>query len=257
MNLQELKLKTPGALLEFAEPGDRASSAPPPGHDVRDPEAAGRERHNVFGDGVLEILRTASASSAAPGQLPGPDDIYMARPGQALALRTGTRSRARSGHRKGRRAVFRPPSRSTRSTSRTGQIRHHQLRQPDAALSRREAHHGARGQGRRGNAKLVDEPVTPRGDHAGQKDGAGRQPARLRKPVRAATTTRSTSPPASSISSARSARPACAHRGAAQDRQDRDAAEHRPFDRRQSSGMLSDRAADRRAAGGVTDMARR
>ena len=37
-------------------------------------------------------------------------------------------------------------------------------------------------------------------------------------------------------------------RGAAAHRQDRDPAEHRPLDHRQSPGMLSDRAADRRAA---------
>ena len=37
-------------------------------------------------------------------------------------------------------------------------------------------------------------------------------------------------------------------RGAAAHRQDGDAAEHRPFDLRESSGVLSDRAADRRAA---------
>ena len=42
--------------------------------------------------------------------------------------------------------------------------------------------------------------------------------------------------------------PARPDRVAAAHRQDRAAAEHRPFDHRQSSGMLPDRAADRRAA---------
>ena len=44
--------------------------------------------------------------------------------------------------------------------------------------------------------------------------------------------------------------PARADRGAAAHRQDRAAAEHRPLDHRQSSRVLPDRAADRRAAGG-------
>ena len=84
-----------------------------------------------------------------------------------------------------------------------------QLRQPDAALSRRAAADGIRGSDQEG-------PVRARHRHR-RADRQG---------------------------------PARADRVAAAHRQDGAAAEHRPFDHAQSSGMLPDRAADRRAARG-------
>ena len=215
MNLQDLKHKSPAELLEFAEePADRERQHPAPaGHDVRDPEAAGGERHR---HPRRRRARSAAGRVRLPalarGQLPARPRRHLCQPEPGAALRPADRRHGRrpDPRAQGRRALFRPAQGQQDQFRRAGEDPPpDQLRQPDAALSRRAAEARERGSDPQGHHQPRHRP-----DRA-----AGQGPAR-------------------------------ADRRAAAHRQDRDAAEPGALDLRQPSGMLPDRAADRRAAGG-------
>ncbi len=215
MKLQDLKSKSPAELLELrrrARGRERLDHAQA-GADVRDPQAARDERNRHHRRrrrrGALRRLRLPALAGS---QLP-------AGPGRHLRLALADPP-LRPAHRRHRRRPD-PLAEGRRALLRAAQGQHDQfrgpregapqgqLRQPDAALSRRAAQDGARGSDQEG-------PLAARHRHR----GADRQG------------------------------PARADRVAAAHRQDRAAAEHRARHHGQSSGMLPDRAADRRAAGG-------
>jgi transcription termination factor Rho len=120
---------------------------------------------DIIGEGVVEVPPTASAFYVTRSELPaGPDDIYVS-PSQ-IRRWTAHRRYHRRPHplAEGRRALFR-----------AAQGQHHQfrgpgegppqgqLRQPDAALSRRAAQDGARGSDQKDLSPRVIDIVAPIG----------------------------------------------------------------------------------------------
>ena len=151
MKLQDLKAKTPAELLAFAEEHrdrERQHHAQA-GADVRHPQAARRRTKSTSSaKASSRCCPTASASCARrkPTTCPGPDDIYVS-PSQIrrFGLRTGDTVDGQIRSPEGRRALLRAAQgqhdqfRGAREGAPQGQ-----LRQPDAALSRRAAEDGAR-----------------------------------------------------------------------------------------------------------------
>ena len=167
----------------------------------------------IYGDGVLEILPDGFGFLRSPeaNYLPGPDDIYVC-PSQVrrFGLRTGDTVEGQIRAPKDGERYFALLKVNTINFDDPEKVRHRINFDNLTPLYPDE------------RLKLEIERPDPQGHH---------QPRH--RPDRAA-----------------GQGPARADRRAAAHRQDRDAAEHRPLDRRQPSGSLPDRAADRRAAGG-------
>ena len=173
----------------------------------------------IHGEGTLEILPDGFGFLRSPeaNYLPGPDDIYVS-PSQVrrFGLRTGDTVEGQiRAPKDGERYFALLQGQHDQLRAAGSRAAPDQLRQPDAALSRRAAEDG-------GGELPVGGEGSEQGLHA-----AGDRPDRADRQG-----------------------PARADRGAAAHRQDGDAAEHRQRDRRQPSRSLPDRAADRRAARG-------
>ncbi len=94
MNLQELKLKTPPELLQFAEELEIENASSLRKQDMLFAILKQLAENDIaiFGDGVLEVLQDGFGFLRSPesNYLPGPDDIYIS-PSQVrrFGLRTG------------------------------------------------------------------------------------------------------------------------------------------------------------------------
>ncbi len=214
MNLQELKRKTPAELLTFAEEVgiENASSLRKQDMMFAILKQLAENDVAIFGDGVLEILTDGFGFLRSPeaNYLPGPDDIYVS-PNQVrrFGLRTGDTVEGQ----------IRAPKDGERYFALL-KAEHHQFRRPGQGATPDQFRQPDPALSRRKAASRAAGPDPERPDHPRDR------------PDRAA-----------------GQRPAGADRGPAAHRQDRDAAEHRAFDRGQSPRGLSDRPADRRAAG--------
>ena len=143
MKLQDLKSKTPPELLAFAEEQEIENASTMRKQELMFAilkQLASKEI-DIIGEGVVEVLSDGFGFLRSPeaNYLPGPDDIYVS-PSQIRRFGLAHRRHHRRPHPQpeGRRALFR-----------AAQGQHHQfrgpregapqdqLRQPDAALSRR------------------------------------------------------------------------------------------------------------------------
>ena len=214
MNLQELKRKSPAELLAYAEELQIESASNLRKQDMMFAILKQLADNDVaiFGDGVLEILQDGFGFLRSPeaNYLPGPDDIYVS------------------------------PSQVRRFGLRTGDTVEGQIRSPK--------------DGERYFALLkvntinFDDPEKVR--HRINFDNlTPLYPDERLKLEHADPTKKDLTTRIIDLISPLGKGQRGVDRGAAADRQDDHAAEHRPRDRRQPSGMLSDRAADRRAAG--------
>ena len=214
MKLQDLKAKTPGELLTFAEELDVENASTLRKQELMFAilkQLAGRDTE-IIGEGVVEVLQDGFGFLRSPdaNYLAGPDDIYIS-PSQIRRFSLTHRRHRRRPHPQpeGRRALLRPPQGQHDQFRGPGQgAPQGPLRQSDAALSGRALPHGDREPDRQGHV------------------GAGHGPGVAARQ-----------------------RPARADRVAAAHRQDGAPAEHRALDRRQSSRVLPDRPPHRRAAG--------
>ena len=131
MKLQDLKPKSPTEMLSFAEETgvENASTHAQAGADVRDAEAARRQRGRDHRQGVVEVLQDGFGFLRSPdaNYLPAPT-TSTSRPPRSAASRCApaTRSKARSAAPRTASATSRC-SRSTRSTSRTRSKTRHKV----------------------------------------------------------------------------------------------------------------------------------
>ena len=155
MNLEELKAKSPADLLAYAEELEIENASVLRKQDMMFAilKTLAENEVAIFGSGVLEVLQDGFGFLRSPeaNYLPGPDDIYVS-PSQVrrFGLRTGDTIEGqirspKDGERyfallKVNRDQLRPAGESPPP---------HQLRQPDAALSGREADFGDRGSDQR------------------------------------------------------------------------------------------------------------
>ena len=215
MKLQDLKAKTPVELLAFAEELEVENAS-----TLRKQELMfailkqlAAQETDIIGEGVVEVLQDGFGFLRSPdaNYLAGPDDIYVS-PSQIrrFSLRTGDTVEGPDPQPEGGRALFRP-----------AQGQHDQFRGPREGPPQDPL--------RQPDAALSRRAVQDGGREPDRQgpDGARHRPG-----------------------GAARQRPARPDRLAAAHRQDRAPAEHRPLDRRQPSGVLPDRAAHRRAAGG-------
>ena len=214
MKLQELKTKTPAELVSFAEELEVENASTMRKQELMFgilKQLSARET-DIVGEGVVEVLPDGF------GFLRSPEANYLPGPGRYLRLALANPPLRLAHRRHDRRPYPQPEGRRALFRSAQGQLA--QLRGPRKGAPQ--------GQFRQSDAALsgrVAEDGIRGSDQEGslgarhRHRGAGRQ------------------------------RPARPDRVAAAHRQDRAAAEHRPLDHAQSSGMLSDRAPDRRAAG--------
>ena len=157
MKLQDLKAKTPAELTAFAEEHQVENAS-----TMRKQELMFAILKNlataeidIIGEGVVEVLSDGFGFLRSPesNYLSGPDDIYVS-PSQIrrFGLRTGDTVEGQIRSPKGRRTLLRA------AQGQHDQFRgpregapQDQLRQPDAALSRRAAEDGARGSDQEGS----------------------------------------------------------------------------------------------------------
>ena len=214
LKLQDLKAKTPAELLAFAEEHEieNASDDAQAGADVRDPQAARRQ-------GSRHHRRRRRRGAAGRLRLPALAGSELPRrPGRHLRFAFADPP-LRSAHRRHHRGRH-PLAERRRALLRAAQGQHDQFRRP-----REDA---PQDQLRQPDAALSGAAPA---DGARGSDQEGLLGARHRH------------------RRADRQRPARADRLAAAHRQDRAAAEHRACDHGQSSRVLSDRSADRRAPG--------
>ena len=214
MNLQELKRKSPADLLAFAEELQIENASTLRKQDMMFAilKQLAENDTAIFGDGVLEILQDGFGFLRSPeaNYLPGPDDIYVS-PSQVrrFGLRTGDTVEGQIRSPKDGERYFALLKVNTINFDDPDKVRHRINFDNLTPLYPDEAPEA------RARGSDQEGPDHPR--H--RPDLAARQG------------------------------PARPDRRAAAHRQDGDAAEHRPRHRRQPSGVLPDRAADRRAAG--------
>ena len=157
MKLQDLKSKTPAELLAFAEEHEVENASTMRKQELMFAilKQLATQEIDIIGEGVVEVLSDGFGFLRSPeaNYLSGPDDIYVS-PSQIrrFGLRTGDTVEGHIRSPEGRRALLR-----------AAQGQHHQfrgpregppqdqLRQPDAALSRRAAEDGARGSDQEGS----------------------------------------------------------------------------------------------------------
>ena len=214
MKLQDLKTKTPTELLAFAEELEVENASTMRKQELMFAilKQLAASEVEIIGEGVVEVLLDGFGFLRSPdaNYLAGPDDIYVS-PSQIrrFALRTGDTVEGQ----------IRSPKEGERYFA---LLKVNTINFEDPEKARHKVHFDNL------TPLYPDERLKMEIDDPTQKDhlGAGH---RHRGADRQG--------------------PARPDRGAAAHRQDGAAAEHRPFDHDQSSGMLSDRAADRRAAG--------
>ena len=187
MNLQELKLKTPAALLEFAESLAIENASALRRQDMMFAilKQLAENDTAIFGDGVLEILQDGFGFLRSPqaNYLPGPDDIYVS-PSQVrrFALRTGDTVEGQIRAPKDGERYFALLKVNKINFEDPDKIRHRinfdnlTPLYPDEKLTME-----LEGKGDVEMPKLVDEPVTPREITPGKKMELGGKPARLRE----------------------------------------------------------------------------
>jgi transcription termination factor Rho len=152
MNLKELKEKQPSDLLAYAEELEIENASTLRKQDMMFAILKQLAENDVaiYGSGVLEVLQDGFGFLRSPesNYLPGPDDIYVS-PSQVrrFALRTGdtVEGQVRS-PKDGERyfALLKAQGQQHQLRSAGKRPPPHQLRQPDAALSGREADPGGR-----------------------------------------------------------------------------------------------------------------
>ena len=157
MKLQDLKSKSPAELLAFAEEQEVENASTMRKQELMFAilKQLATQEIDIIGEGVVEVLSDGFGFLRSPeaNYLPGPDDIYVS-PSQIrrFGLRTGDTVDGHIRSPEGRRALFRAAQgqhdqfRGPREGAPQGQ-----LRQPDAALSRRAAEDGARGSDQEGS----------------------------------------------------------------------------------------------------------
>ena len=215
LSLAELKAKSPADLLQLAEELEIENASSMRKGDMmfailKDMAEEGVE---ISGDGVLEVLQDGFGFLRSPeaNYLAGPDDIYVS------------------------------PNQIRRFSLHTGDTVEGVIRAPKE------------GERYFGLVKVVEDQL--RGSGEGPAQGAFRQPdaALSRRAADAGDRRPDDQGPHGAgdrPGGADRQGPARPDRGAAAHRQDGDPAEHRRLDRDEPSGVLPDRAARRRAAGG-------
>jgi hypothetical protein len=149
IKLSELKAKSPAELLAFAEELEVENASTMRKQELMFAilkELAAQDI-NIVGEGVVEVLPDGFGFLRSPdaNYLPGPDDIYVS-PSQIrrFGLRTGDTVEGRNSVPQGGRALLRPSQGLDHQfRGPGGRSPQGQFRQPDAALSRRTAPHGA------------------------------------------------------------------------------------------------------------------
>ncbi len=215
MKLQDLKTKSPTELLSFAEEVAVENASAMRKQELMFAilkQLAARDV-DITGTGVVEVLQDGF------GFLRSPDLELSRRSRRHLCLAVAD-PQVRIAHRRHGRRPDQKPERG-RALFCPPQGQHHQFRRPRETAPQDPF--------RQSDAAL-SRRVAGDGDREADQQGHDRACHRHRVPDRQG-----------------SARP---DRGAAAHRQDRDPSEHRPRRHRQSSGMLSDRAPDRRAPRG-------
>ena len=214
MKLQELKTKTPAELVSFAEELEVENASTMRKQELMFAilkQLSARET-DIVGEGVVEVLPDGFGFLRSPeaNYLPGPDDIYVS-PSQIrrFGLRTGDTI---DGH-------IRSPKEGERYFA---LLKVNSLNFEDPEKARHKVNFD-------NLTPLYPDEWLKMEYRGSDQEGSLRPRHRHRRAGRQG--------------------PARPDRVAAAHRQDRAAAEHRPLDHPQSSGMLSDRAADRRAAG--------
>ena len=157
MKLQDLKSKTPAELLSFAEEHQVENASTMRKQELMFAilKQLATQEIDIIGEGVVEVLSDGFGFLRSPesNYLSGPDDIYVS-PTQIrrFGLRTGDTVEGHIRSPEGRRALLRAAQgqhhqfRGPREGAPQGQ-----LRQPDAALSRRAAEDGTRGSDQEGS----------------------------------------------------------------------------------------------------------
>ena len=204
MKLQDLKAKTPAELLAFAEEHEVENASTMRKQELMFAilKQLAAQEIDIIGEGVVEVLSDGFGFLRSPeaNYLPGPDDIYVS-PSQIrrFGLRTGDTVEGQ----------IRTPKEGERYFAllkvNTHQFRgpregapQDQLRQPDAALSRRAAEDGARGSdqegplGARHRHRRADRQGPARADrvaaaHRQDRAAAEHRPLDHRQPSRSAT----------------------------------------------------------------------
>jgi transcription termination factor Rho len=163
MKLQDLKSKTPPELLAFAEEHEIENASTMRKQELMFAilKQLATKEVDIVGEGVVEVL------SDGFGFLRSPEANYL--PGPTTSTSRPRRSAASAAHRRHRRGPH-PLAEGRRALLRAAQGQHHQLRgpregapqdqlrQPDAALSRRAPEDGARGRDQEGplSARVID-----------------------------------------------------------------------------------------------------
>ena len=172
MKLQDLKSKSPAELLAFAEEHEVENASTMRKQELMFAilKQLATQEIDIIGEGVVEVLSDGFGFLRSPeaNYLPGPDDIYVS-PSQIrrFGLRTGDtvdgqiRS-PKEGERyfallKVNTINFEDPEKAAPQD---------QLRQPDAALSRRAAEDGARGSDQEGSLRRASSTSSRRSARA-------------------------------------------------------------------------------------------
>ena len=149
MKLQDLKAKTPAELLAFAEEHQVENASTMRKQELMFAilKQLAAQEVDIIGEGVVEVLSDGFGFLRSPeaNYLPGPDDIYVS-PSQIrrFGLRTGDTVDGQIRSPEGRRALLRAAQGQHDQFRGPGEgAPQDQLRQPDAALSRRAAEDGA------------------------------------------------------------------------------------------------------------------
>ena len=215
MKLEDLKLKSPTEMLSFAEEVgvENASTMRKQELMFATLKQLAAKEIDITGTGVVEVLQDGFGFLRSPdaNYLPGPDDIYVS-PSQIrrFALRSGDTVEGQ----------IRSPKEGERYFA---LLKVNKINFEDPEATKHKIHFD-------NLTPLYPDAVAEARDRGSDRQGSLRARHRHRVADRQG--------------------PARAHRGAAAHRQDGAAAEHRPLDHRQSSRVLPDRAADRRAARG-------
>ena len=197
MKLQDLKAKNPAELLAFAEEHQVENASTMRKQELMFAilKQLASQEVDIIGEGVVEVLSDGFGFLRSPeaNYLPGPDDIYVS-PSQIrrFGLRTGDTVDGHIRSPEGRRALLRPAQGQHDQFRGAGEgPPQDQLRQPDAALSRRAAEDGDRRSDQEGSLRprhrhrRADRQGPARADRlaaAHRQDGAAAEHRARRSP---------------------------------------------------------------------------